>query len=219
MHVLILEDHKDAQQWLSDAASIAFGDNTEVTITDTIEQVMAILETSAANQPVFDLFIVDLHLPDGSGIEAVIYAKKHHIDLPIVIATIYSDDDHLFSALSAGASGYLLKDEKKEDIAKMLSGIFNGVPALSAEIAQRLVAHFNQPGNPDAKDNENIPGLTKRERESLHYIVKGFSIKECAELMEISPHTVAGYIKDIYKKLQVSSRAEVTAEAVRLGLV
>jgi len=212
MQVLILEDHKDAQRWLSDAVKIAFGEDTEITVADSIKQAISVL-----NKQGFDLFIVDLHLPDGSGTEALIHAGKCHADMPAVIATIYSDDDHLFSALSAGASGYLLKDDKKEDIAKMLSGIFDGVPALSAEIAQRLVSHFNK--QQSIASNEDVPKLTNRELESLKYIVKGFSIKECAELMEISPHTVAGYIKDIYKKLHVSSRAEVTTEAVRLGLI
>ncbi|NOX09956.1 MAG: response regulator transcription factor [Gammaproteobacteria bacterium] len=213
MDILILEDHIGAQKWLSDAVHMAFGDETQITIADTIELVCSIL-----NKQVFDLFLIDLHLPDGSGNEALIYAKKRHPDMLAVITTIYSDDDHLFPALSAGASGYLLKDDKKEDIAAMLAGILNGTPPLSPEIAQRLMAHFKQTPNPDI-DEEEIPRLTKREQESLRYIVKGFSIKECAEIMEISPHTVSGYIKDIYKKLQVSSRAEVTSEAVRLGLV
>lgn len=212
MKILILEDHKDAQRWLSDATRIAFGEDTDITIADSIKQAVSVL-----NKQGFDLFIVDLHLPDGSGTEALIHARKFYADMPAVIATIYSDDDHLFSALSAGASGYLLKDDKKEDIAKMLAGILDGVPALSAEIAQRLVSHFNKQAS--IEGNEDVPKLTNRELESLKYIVKGFSIKECAELMNISPHTVAGYIKDIYKKLHVSSRAEVTTEAVRLGLV
>lgn len=213
MDVLILEDHIGAQKWLSDAVRIAFGDKTGIIISDTVEQVCSIL-----NKQSFDLFLIDLHLPDGSGNEALIYAKKRYPDMFAVITTIYSDDDHLFPALSAGASGYLLKDDEKEDIARMLAGILNGTPPLSPEIARRLMSHFKQ--LPEQGINtEDIPRLTRRELEALRYIVKGFSIKECAELMEISPHTVSGYIKDIYKKLQVSSRAEVTSEAVRLGLV
>jgi len=213
MEVLILEDHVDAQRWLSAAARMAFGDETEVTVADTIEQVCSIL-----NERLFDLFIVDLHLPDGSGNEALIHAKSLYPKMPAVIATIYSDDGHLFPALSAGASGYLLKDDKKEDIAAMLSGILKGIPPLSAEIAQRLVTHFNQQHQSGGTEDD-VPKLTNRELESLRYIVKGFSIKECADLMQISPHTVSGYIKDIYKKLHVSSRAEVASEAVRLGLI
>lgn len=213
MNVLILEDHIGAQKWLSDAVTIAFGADNTITITDCIEQVTPILK-----QKSFDLFISDLNLPDGSGNEALIIAHQNHPDMPCIVATIYSDDDHLFPALRAGANGYLLKDESKEKIAEMLTGIFNGVPPLSPEIAMRLMTHFNE-GLDDQLNDEEVPKLTNRETESLKYIVKGFSIKECAELMQISPHTVSGYIKDIYKKLHVSSRAEVTTEAVRLGLI
>jgi len=212
MKVLILEDHEGAQKWLADAVSIAFGNDNKITIATCIKSVIPIL-----NHQAFDLFICDLHLPDGSGNEALTAAKQNHPDMPSIVASIYSDDDHLFPALRAGASGYLLKDDSKENIAHMLAGIFNGRPPLSPEIATRLMAHFNQDTQVEINPAE-IPQLTNREQESLKYIVKGFSIKECAELMSISPHTVAGYIKDIYKKLHVSSRAEVTTEAVRLGL-
>lgn len=217
MDVLILEDHVEAQRWLSEAVWIAFGDATVITIADTVERLCAIISERS-----FDLFVVDLHLPDGSGNEALIFAKHHYPDMPAVIATIYSDDDHLFPALRAGAAGYLLKDEKKADIAAMLKGILNGVPPLSPEIARRLMTHFSE--LPEHKTNDHlasdeIPRLTGRELEALKYIVKGFSIRESADLMGISPHTVSGYIKDVYRKLHVSSRAEVTSEAVRLGLV
>ncbi len=211
MNILILEDHLDAQQWLSDAVRLAFGEQTTVTLSGSVEQACQKL-----SQQRFDLFIVDLHLPDGLGNEALIYAKQHHPGMPAVIATIYSDDDHLFPALSAGAEGYLLKDDRKENIARLLTGILDGAPPLSPEIARRLVAHFNRPVAGEKTDGVE---LTKREIESLRYIVKGFSIRECAELMHISPHTVSGYIKTIYRKLHVSSRAEVTREAIRLGLI
>lgn len=213
MNVLILEDHIGAQKWLFDAIIIAFGNDNKITMTDCVKDAVSTLETNS-----FDLFIVDLHLPDGSGNEALILAKQLYPDMPSIVATIYSDDNHLFPALRAGATGYLLKDDSKENIANMLSGILNGVPPLSPEIATRLMSHFSEQQN-TTTNKEEQPILTNRETESLQYIVKGFSIKECAKLMKISPHTVSGYIKDIYKKLHVSSRAEVTTEAARLGLI
>ncbi len=212
MNVLLLEDHIDAQQWLSDAVRIAFGSDTDIAISGSIENACSLL-----GQFEFDLFIVDLHLPDGLGNEALVYARQKYPSMPAVIATIYSDDEHLFPALSAGATGYLLKDDNKEDIANMLAGILNGVPPLSPEIARRLMSHFTQLNRSETDILSS--DLTKREIESLRYIVKGFNIKECAELMNISPHTVSGYIKSIYRKLHVSSRAEVTLEAIRLGLI
>ncbi len=211
-NALILEDHTGAQRWLSDAVKMAFGEQVKITIADTVEQACSRLKQQA-----FGLFIVDLHLPDGSGNECLIYAAQLHPQMPAVVATIYSDNEHLFPALQAGAAGYLLKDDKKEDIAALLTGILNGIPPLSPEIARQLMAHFQHRESHDSAPE--CPRLTERETETLAYIVKGFSIRESAELMGISPHTVSGYVKDIYKKLQVSSRAEVVAEAVRLGLV
>ncbi len=208
---LILDDHSGAQRWLADAVRMAFGEEVEITTAATVARACELLEQRA-----FGLFIVDLHLPDGSGNECLIRAARLHPGMPAVVATIYSDHDHLFPALQAGACGYLLKDDKKERIAALLTGILDGVPPLSPEIARHLVAHFQRPaaGGPTGQ-----PHLTERERETLAYIVKGFSIRESAELMGISPHTVSGYVKEIYRKLHVSSRAEVVAEAVRLGIV
>lgn len=209
MHILILEDHAEAQLWLSDAATMAFGNHTTIAIADTVAGAREHLEKTR-----FTLFLVDLHLPDGSGHEALIFARHKYPDLVCVIATIYADDAHLFPALRAGASGYLLKDETKDDIAGMLSNIEKGIPPLSASVAHRMMSHFHEPEILQAANQ-----LTKREQETLSYIVKGISVKECAEMMGISPHTVSGYLKEIYRKLHVSSRAEVTREAIRLGIV
>ncbi len=229
MNILILEDHQGAQQWLSQAVRLAFRQDVQISLADSIEAVLTILDTEC-----FDLFIVDLHLPDGSGNLALLRAKQNCPDMPCVVATIYSDEDHLYPALKAGADGYVLKDDSQEEIADMLKDIKNGKPPLSAEIAKRLLFHFRQPEQAakektakantdrDASAASSTPdpqhGLTPRETETLKYLVKGFSIRECAEFMGISPHTVSGHVKCIYKKWHVSSRAEVTAEAARLGL-
>ena len=233
MKVLILEDHQDAQQWLSEAIQLAFEDVSaqavEISLAETVASAIEQLRKQA-----FDLFLVDLHLPDGSGVKALSSAHTLHPEMPAVVASIYSDDEHIFPALRAGASGYLLKDDSKQVIAEMLRDLLQGKPALSAEIASKMLAYFShqrpgessqeqpagktvQPGAVQA--GEEMPCLTQREKEALGYIIKGFSIRECAELMAISPHTVSGYIKEIYKKMHVSSRAEVTTEAIRLGLV
>ena len=209
MHILILEDHLEAQQWLNKAAEIAFGSSIKVTIVDTIKRAK-----TALDQQSYDLFLIDLHLPDGSGQDALIYAKHLYPEMDCIIATIYSDDVHLFPALRAGATGYLLKDETKEDIANMLANIDGGSPPLSSSIAQKMLSHFYEP-----ELIEEVHQLTKREHETLSIIIKGMSVKECAILMGISPHTVSSYLKEIYSKLHVSSRAEMTHEALRLKII
>ena len=212
MNILILEDHKGAQQWLSDAAKQAFGDSVTIHIAETVKKSISLLDKRD-----FDLFIVDLHLPDGSGNKALIYAANKSPATTCVVATIYADESHLFPALQAGAKGYLLKDDSQETIAEMLAGVLSNRPPLSSEVASQLIGYFQQQRGGEGTDVR--PHLTQREQETLQYLVKGFSIRECADYMGISPHTVSGYVKDVYKKLHVSSRAEVTAEAVRLGLV
>lgn len=207
--VLILEDHADAQAWLTEAVLMAYANKVDVILSASIADVRGKILSQR-----FDLFLVDLNLPDGNGVDALSHAKNIDPDLLCVVSTIYSDDAHLFPALRAGAAGYILKDESKEAIASMLKNLNKGVPAISSEVAKNILGYFHQP-LPAA---EHTP-LTERERETLSYIAKGSSVKECAGLMAISHHTVQGYVKEIYRKLGVSSRAEMTREALQAGLL
>nr|MBP6778844.1 response regulator transcription factor [Piscinibacter sp.] len=160
--------------------------------------------------------------------------------------TLYSDDDHLFPALQCGADGYLLKEDRFEVLVEELQKIVRGQPPLSPAIARRLLTHFRHgPGGAGAAqsgeaDNRVTPlsglqssrpmplgrgapldheRLTPRESEVLTYLSKGFTIKEIANLMGIKWFTVNDHIKSIYKKLNVSSRAEAAVLASKQGLV
>ncbi|MDQ6954127.1 MAG: response regulator transcription factor [Mariprofundaceae bacterium] len=208
--VLLLEDHPDAQQWLCDAIHIAFGADTQVDITSLVKDSLAL-----ADSHMYDLVVADLHLPDGTGTALVKHIKMKSNPCFCVVATIFSDNQHLFPALKAGADGYLLKDEGKEDIALMLQGILEGKPPISAMVAQQMLHHFHQAAPAEEADDSLM--LTNREREILLYISKGMSTKECAELMSISYHTASEYIQNVYRKLDVHSRVEATLEAVRMG--
>ena len=208
-NILLLEDHPDAQIWLSEALRIAFGSNIHIDIADSVGEGKAYEHKNS-----YDLIVADLHLPDGSGIELVKQAKIHQPQCPCVVATIFSDNQHLFPALQAGANGYLLKDETKEDIARMLAGILEGKPPISASVAQQMLQHFHQ----HPEDTSDLDKLTEREREILIYLSKGMSTKDCGDLMDISFHTASDHIRNVYKKLGVHSRAEATIEAVRLGI-
>lgn len=207
--VLLLEDHLEAQSWLSEALIMAYGAETTIEIASTIADAKTKL-----NITMFDLFLVDLNLPDGNGHDALAFAKQIQPDLNCVVTTIYSDDSHLFPALRSGSSGYILKDESKENIATMLSNIERNIPAISSEVALRILSHFHEP----TLHTEHSK-LTEREQETLTLIAKGLSVKDCASMMDISHHTVSGYVKEIYRKLGISSRAELTSEAMRMGLL
>ena len=130
-----------------------------------------------------------------------------------MVATVFDDDAHLFPALRAGATGYVLKDQPAETLAAMLTGIVSGQPPLSPSIARRLLQHFQPaPATPASQ-------LTPRETEVLRLIAKGLTIAEVGELLGISRHTAADYVKEVYRKLSVGNRAEAALEATRLGLL
>jgi len=204
--VLILEDMPAARRWLREAVAQAF-DAAEVV------EAASLAETATLDLTAFDLALVDLVLPDGSGLGLVSRARREHPGLVAIITTVLADDRAIFTALRAGAQGYLLKEEPVEVIAERLRGIDRGEPALTPAVARRLLGHFAAP----VIDGE--ARLTPRETEVLRLLAKGLAVAEVAEALEIRRNTAAGYIKDIYRKLEISSRAEAALEAVRLGLI
>jgi DNA-binding NarL/FixJ family response regulator len=170
----------------------------------------------------FDLALIDLDLPDGSGVD-VVGALHHHQPqaLPVVV-TIYDDDAHLFPALQAGAFGYLLKDQPTEVLVAQLLRLLDGEPQLSPPIARRVLAHFAsgvQPPRTLQHLAEDGVHLTVRETEVLQRVAKGYTLLEIAQQFGLSRHTVDHYVKQVYRKLNVSSRAEAALEAARRGLV
>lgn len=168
------------------------------------------------NAPPPDLALIDLGLPDGSGIELIELLNRRAPQTVCVVATIYDDDAHLFPALRAGAQGYILKDRGYDEAARLLQGISAGQPPLSPGIARKILASF-QVARPAAAPE--LSALTPRETEVLCLISKGMTLTETAKLLALSRHTVDGYVKEIYRKLNVSSRAEAAVTAHNLGLL
>lgn len=170
-----------------------------------------------------DLLLVDLGLPDASGLELIRALADKRPQARSVVVTIFDDDDHLFSALQAGAFGYLLKDRPKIELRAQLRRIQDGEPPLSPSIARRMVQHFTHlrsatQAQPNVLPEDHV-ALTERESEVLQLVGKGYTLPEIAVQLGLSRHTVADYVKQIYRKLNISSRAEATLEAVRRGLV
>ena len=138
-----------------------------------------------------------------------------------VVVTIHDDDDHLFPALQAGAFGYLLKEQPREHFVEQLQRISQGEPPLSPSIARRVIAYFGAKNKPQPeRQQQALPAvsLTERENEVLLWVAKGFTLPEIGVQLNLSRHTIADYVKQIYRKLNVSSRAEAALEAQRLGL-
>ena len=205
---LVVDDLADVRAWLADALREAFP-GIDVVLAASLGEAMAKLETSP------QIALIDLGLPDGNGTQLIEALRKRDADTLCIVATVFDDDAHLFPALRAGAQGYVLKDRDRDALAAMLRGIVDGQPPLSASIARRLLRHFQ----PAVDAGEAQVPLTPRETEVLRLTAKGLTVGEVATVLALSRHTVSGYLKDIYRKLSVGTRAEATLEAARRGLV
>ncbi|WP_204318822.1 LuxR C-terminal-related transcriptional regulator [Pseudooceanicola aestuarii] len=227
MRILIVEDIAETRRWLVDIVAEAFTD-TQVTTAGTLRAARALLD-----QP-FDLALIDLGLPDGSGLDLLraIHARPAPRDSlapggvapggpapasphPIcIVTTVMGDDASVVGALSAGADGYLLKENPASILVHQLRQIHMGVPALSPSIARRIMTHFSFTGPSSPPEH----GLTERETEVLALIARGMRNSEVGRALGLADTTVASYIKSVYRKLGISSRAEAAWHATRMGL-
>jgi two-component system, NarL family, nitrate/nitrite response regulator NarL len=241
--VLILEDNPVARSFLCRVVRESFSDPIVITEAGDLDNARKQITMAGGASGMhgvdpFKLILVDLELPDGNGMDLL--AELAHYPATKIVTTLYSDDDHLFPALQRGADGYLLKEDRFEVLVEELQKIVRGQPPLSPAIARRLLTHFRSGSDGDGAapgsglsssgftTSKPIPlmekpldheRLTPRESEVLTYLSKGFTIKEIASLMGIKWFTVNDHIKSIYKKLNVSSRAEAAVLASKQGLV
>jgi DNA-binding NarL/FixJ family response regulator len=210
-NILLLEDLPEIRAWLKVLINQVFPGaqiSEAARVHDALELITAIK---------FDLALIDLGLPDGSGVDVVAALRESQPEAQSVVVTIHDDDDHLFPALQAGAFGYVLKEQARELIAEQLNRMSQGEPPLSPSIARRVIAYFAAQAKPQ-KDTIPHVQLTDRENEVLLRVAKGFTLPEIGVQLNLSRHTIADYVKQIYRKLNVSSRAEAALEALRLGL-
>jgi DNA-binding NarL/FixJ family response regulator len=162
-----------------------------------------------------DLVIMDINLSSGeSGIECIRKLKSRHPEILFIVYTVFEDEDKIFDALCAGASGYLLKRTIPQELLRALREVYEGGAPMSALIAHKVVRVFqvNEEGvgwNPmHAIKGRTLPGLSKRENEILQQLSSGLLYKEIASKLFISPETVRKHVYHIYGKLQVNNRIE-----------
>ncbi len=160
-----------------------------------------------------DVVLMDIHLPNLSGIECTARLKQLLPGLQVIMHTVYEDADKIFKALKSGACGYLLKRATPEQIMAAIHEVRSGGAPMSSEIARKVVAAFQEPG-PTAGPSEN---LSRREREVLELLARGFSNKEIADQLHLSVETVRGHLKQIYDKLHVHSRTEAVLKFIAPG--
>ena len=164
-----------------------------------------------------DVLLVDLGLPDGSGIEVIRAAVQRWPQCSIMVSTNFGDETHVMRSIEAGAAGYLLKDSSSTRMGEEIRSLASGGSPISPIIARQVLARFRHAATP-AAGQESSP-LSHREREVLDLITKGFTAHEIAGLMQLSHFTVRTFVRRIYRKLNVTSKAEAIFEARTQGLL
>ena len=205
--ILIVEDIVETLRWLVEIVQSAYPAATICTA-NSVRTALSKLDGQ------IDLALIDLGLPDGSGLEILRGLNKASPSAIKVVTTVVGDDASIVSSLSAGADGYLLKETEAAVLSRQLTQLSMGLPAISPSVARRIMEHFRLTGPVASLDGR----LTERETEVLTLISKGLRNAEVASALNIAETTVAGYIKIVYRKLGISSRAEAAWHANRLGL-
>jgi DNA-binding NarL/FixJ family response regulator len=219
IHVAIVEDDPD----FSNALSLVVQQAADMRLAGkagTQAEGLAMLAGPPA-----DVLLVDLGLPDGSGIEVIRAAAGLWPSCSIMVSTNFGDETHVMRSIEAGAAGYLLKDSSPSKMADEIRSLAGGGSPISPIIARQVLARFRHKPVTPAQEEPVAPGedapalLSQREKEVLDYITKGFTVHEIAGLMELSHFTVRTFVRRIYSKLKVTSKAEAIFEARTQGLL
>lgn len=219
IRVMLVDDDDRIQQ----ALRLAIDTHPELNLVGqayTLKDAMAVVEEL---QP--EVVLVDLGLPDGSGLELIAHIHQHMPGCESMVLTVFGDEAHVISSIEAGATGYLTKDTRTADILDRLKQLRAGGSPISPVIARRLLNRFRGVATPDQLPtsktavNQEFTPLSEREQQVLEMVAKGFMQAEIADILGVSINTISTYIKRIYKKLAVNSRTSAVHRANALGLI
>ena len=209
IRVAIIEDHRDYREYLT--ALITGTDG--LICTGSYRSMEEALAKIGANLP--DVVLTDLGLPGMSGVEGIGVLKEKYPDLLLLVQTVYEDDERIFNALCAGASGYLLKRTPPARLLEGLQEAVAGGAPMSPEVARKVIKLFREIRPPDHVDYH----LTAHEIRLLKLFVDGHNYKTAAAELHVTPSTINFHLQNIYQKLQVHSKTEAVAKALRNGLI
>lgn len=219
--VAILEDEAHVRRALENAVSADGGLSLAFSV-HSVKEAKLLALTHAAQ-----VYLVDLGLPDADGREFIRWVTANQPGASCMVVTVFGDDEHIVSSFAAGAVGYLLKDAPAGEIALHIAELVAGGSPISPSVARRVLQHF-VPGSGSSvaaplqlasRSTNDTVALSEREHEVLRLIEKGLSYDEIAQALGITWHTVTGYLRRVYKKLEVNSRGEAVFEARQRGLL
>lgn len=210
--LLLVDDHAVVRSGLK----MLLSSEDDVEIVGEAGTAAEAIETAASVAP--DVILMDIGLPDLSGIDATREIKKRHPHVSIVALTIHEDEEYFFKMLEAGASGYVPKRAAPEELLTAIRAAASGEVYLYPSLAKLLVTDYLSQEHP-ADVKASLDGLTEREREVLTYLAEGTSNEEIAVSLVISPKTVERHRENIMRKLNLHSRVELVRYAIRKGII
>ena len=210
IRVAIFEDNRNLRESLFNLLETS----DQFTCVGAFANCERVVENIEETQP--DVILMDIEMPLVNGIEAVRMIREKYPDVKILMETIFEEDEKIFQSICNGAQGYILKNTPPEEILDAIKEIYNGGAPMSPIIASKVLRmfKFNLSNQKDSSFN-----LSSREKEILKCLVEGMSYKMIADTCFISADTVNGHIKNIYKKLQVHSKGEAVAKAIKGKIV
>jgi DNA-binding NarL/FixJ family response regulator len=209
IEVAIVEDRREIRESLT----LLIGGTAGFHCVGSYRSMEEALEKLKHHQP--NVVLCDIGLPGMSGIEGIRILRERHPDLLILMLTVYDDDERIFDAMCAGATGYLLKKTPPARLLESLREVVDGGAPMSPEVARRVIALFREVHPPDRADYE----LTPHETRLLKLLVQGHNYKTAAAELGVTTHTVSFHLRSIYEKLQVHSKSAAVAKALQNRLV
>ncbi|MFA9284981.1 MULTISPECIES: response regulator transcription factor [unclassified Comamonas] len=213
--VLVVEDNPLVRNRLQGLLQQLGYSSDALVMTGSLAEARAYL---AGEAHTVSLVLVDLGLPDGSGVELIEELHAQAPNLPMLVVSAWSTQEMIWAALRAGAVGYVLKERDDMEMAMALRSVLRGGAPIDPFIARRIIEELPLQA-PPAVQAADDPGLSAREHTILHLVVEGLSNREIAERLFLSRYTVESHIKNVYRKLSVSSRTQAAQEARRRRLV
>lgn len=212
IHIFVVDDH----EIFRDGLRLLIESTDDLMVIGEAESGEGVLEKLAATPP--DLILMDIHMPGENGIEVTRRIKQQYPDMIVLILTMFEDDKSVFAAMRAGASGYVLKGIKHDEMLQTLRVAGSGGAVFSPRIAGHIIQWFTGMDTPAAASSVELPELSRRELDILTLIAAGDDNPTIAEKLFLSPKTVRNYVSQVLTKLEATDRLDAAAKARRAGL-